>query len=146
MDAIKRLVSTSSLKTSFLAHLSERKPQLFMNYDDVSDILMLMVAPPDTETVVHYIDHNVAVLYTPNDLEIVGLQIEDFDKQFVPLYSSLKKAWTLRDTGIKRGNVWDLTVAVEEKKIMFAIDVVKAAQPILGRPADKLEKALAYVC
>lgn len=146
MDAIKRLVETSSLKTSFLAQMGERKPQLFMNYNDESDILMLMVAPPDTETVVHYIDHNVAVLYTPDDLEIVGLQVEDFESEFLPLYDSLKKTWRLRDTEIKRGNIWDLTIAVEEKKVLFAIDVIKAAQPVLGRSADKLEKALAYAC
>jgi hypothetical protein len=146
MDAIKRLVATSSLKTSFLARVSERKPQLFLNYNDESDILMLMVAPQDTETVVHYIDHNVAVLYTPDDLEIVGLQIEDFESEFVPLYNSLKKTWRLRDTGIKRGSVWDLTLAVEEKKLKVAIEVVKAAHPILGRPADELEKVLAYAC
>jgi hypothetical protein len=146
MDAIKRLVATSSLKTSFLASMSECKPQLFLNYNNESDILMLMVAPPDTETVVHYLDHNVAVLYTPDDLEIVGLQVEDFESEFVPLYDSLKKTWRLRDTEIKRGSIWDLTLAVEEKKVSFAIEVVKAAQPVLGRKADKLEKALAYAC
>ena len=107
---------------------------------------MLMVAPQETETVVHYVDRNVAVLYTPDDLEIVGLQIEDFESEFVPLYSSLKKTWRLRDTEIKRGNVWDLTLAVEEKKIRVAIEVVKATQPILGHSADALEKVLEYAC
>ena len=146
MDAIKSLVATSSLKTSYLARLNERKPQLFLNYNEESDILMLMVAPQETETVVHYVDRNVAVLYTPDDLEIVGLQIEDFESEFVPLYSSLKKTWRLRDTEIKRGNVWDLTLAVEEKKIRVAIEVVKATQPILGHSADALEKVLEYAC
>ncbi len=32
MDAIKRLVATNKLKTSFLAHAGERKTQLFFNF------------------------------------------------------------------------------------------------------------------
>ncbi len=107
---------------------------------------MLLVTSPEIETVVHYIDRNVAVLYTPDNLEIVGLQIEDFESEFIPMYSSLQKIWSLRDTEIVRGNVWDLTVAVEEKKIKVALEVVKATKSVLGNPATELEKVLAYAC
>jgi hypothetical protein len=146
MDAIKPLIDTTSLKTSFLAKIAFRKAQLFLNYEKESDILMLLVISPDTETVVHYIDRHVAVLYTPDDLEIVGLQVEDFESEFVPMYSSLKKAWSIRDTKIRRENVLDLSLAVEEKKVRMAIEVIKATQPIIGSPANKLEKALEYTC
>jgi hypothetical protein len=52
----------------------------------------------------------------------------------------------LRNTEIKRGNVWDFSLAVEEKKIKVAIAVIRAEQPIIGMPAQKLEKVLGYAC
>jgi uncharacterized protein YuzE len=145
MDAIKRLVATESLKTTFLSQLiGKRTPPLFINYDEDADTFMLLLDSPNTETIVHYVNDDVALLYTPEQLEIVGLQIEDFQSEFVPTYNALQKVWRLSDSGIKRGNVWDLTLATQGRQLKVAIEVVKAAQPFIGSPAKQIGKVLEY--
>jgi uncharacterized protein YuzE len=141
--AINRLVETSSLKTTFLTKFAGRKVPLFFQYDDKADTLMLLFVPPTTETIVHYVNDDVAILYTPDKLEIVGLQIEDFESEFVPMFSALQKVWKLSDSiPIARGNVWDFTLAVERKQLNVANEVVKAARPVIGAPAKQIEKVL----
>ena len=142
MDTIPKLIETAELKTSFLANSVNFKPSLFFNFDKESDILMLLLIPPENETLVHYIDRHVAVLYTPNDFEIVGLQVEDFVSEFMPMYNSLQKSWSIKNTEIKTENVWDFSLAVKEKNIKVAIEIAKAIQPIVGRPATEFEKVL----
>ena len=144
MDAIKRLVATESLKTTFLSRLAGKRAPLFLHYDDEADTLILLLESPNVETTVHYVNDDVALLYTPDKLEIVGLQIEDFQSEFVPMYSSLQKVWRLSDSEVKRGNVWDLTLATQGRQLNVALEVVRAAQPVIGPPAKQLERALEY--
>ncbi|NOH01168.1 MAG: hypothetical protein HND47_03925 [Chloroflexi bacterium] len=145
MDAVKKLVSTNSLKTTLLSAMVKRKKSpLFFHYDDEMDVFMLLLADPNTETVVHYVDEHVAILYIPDSHEIVGLQIEDFVNQFMPKYNSLQRAWKLSDAGIRRDNLWDLTLAVEKQKITVALEVLKATEPLIGQPAQWIERALEY--
>ena len=99
MDAIKRLVSTDALKTNFLSQMAGKRTPLFLHYDEEADTLMLILGSPNVETVVHYVNDDVALLYTPDKLEIVGLQIEDFQSEFVPMYNSLQKVWKLSNLG-----------------------------------------------
>ena len=145
MDAIERLIATDTLKTSLLSELLGEKAPLFLHYDDEIDTLILLLASPNTETVVHYVNDDVALLYTPEKLEIVGLQIEDFQSEFIHLYSSLQKVWRFSKCGIKpNSNVRDLTLAVKEQQLSVALEVVRAAQPLIGPPAKKIEKVLEY--
>ena len=146
MASIQQIIPTNALKTNLLSEMTKhRKYPLFFRYDKELDVLMILVVPPTIETTVHYLDDHVAILNT-NELEIVGLQIEDFEIEFVPMYNSLQKVWRLSDFGVKKtgGNVWDLTLAVEEKQLMVALEVVRAVEPILGQPAQKFERVLEY--
>ena len=124
--------------------VQRKRAPLFFHYEEETDVFMLLLADPATETVVHYVDENVAILYIPDSYEIVGLQIEDFVNQFMPKFNSLQKAWKLSDLGIRPGNLWDLTLVVEEQKITLALEVLKAAEPLIGQPAKWIERALEY--
>lgn len=105
---------------------------------------MLLFVPPDTETIVHYLDDHVGVLYLPDSLEIVGLQIENFERSFLPRYQNLQDVWHMMDRGVQPSNVWDLTLAVEKKKVMVAIEVIKASEPTLGEPAEEMVRVLKF--
>ena len=145
MDAVKRLVPTKSLKTSLLSSMVQRKRSpLFFHYDEETDVFMLLLADPNTETVVHFVDEHVAILYIPDSYEIVGLQIDDFVNIFMPKFNALQKAWKLSDVGVRNGNLWDLTLAVEERKVTVALEVIKAAEPLIGQTAQWIERALEY--
>ena len=139
---IKTIVAPEKFKTSYLAQGPKR---LSFFYDDEADELMLMLANPEDEAVVHYLDNHVGILFDPESFEIVGLQIEGFKKGFVPKYVSLEKAWKLSDFGdINRADVGELSVIIEEKQLQVALAVVKAAGPILGQTATPFERALEY--
>ncbi len=144
MAEIKPLISTSELKTTLLASLIRQGQRpLFVHYDSEFDALMLLVVPPETETVVHYVDDHIALLYQPDTLEIVGMQVEDFEHSFLPAHENVQRVWRLSDTGNELENVGDMILAVERMKPEVAREVVKAAEDLLGKPGQELVKALA---
>lgn len=143
MDKIKQLINTDQLNTSYLSTLGPQS-KLFFHFDESSDILMLLFVPPEKETIVHYLDRYVAILYTPENNEIVGIQIEDFQSDFVPMYSDLQKAWCLSNFVVGDENIWDLTIEIEERKHVVALEVIKAKQSIIGKPAEEFERVLEY--
>ena len=144
MANIKRLVESNQLKTSYLSKI-QHKGSFFFNFDDQSDILMLLFVSPKTKTIVHYVDRYVSILYTPDDFEIVGLQIEDFQSDFIPLYSELQKAWCLSNFVVNNENIWDLTLRVEERKLNVALQVIRAKHKVIGKPAKEFERVLERV-
>src|SRR5258707_1936385 len=82
--ALERLVKTSDLKTGFLAAAAKSKHRsIHIDYDKRFDALMLLLVPPETETIVHYVDDHVALLYRSENLEIVGIQVEEFERGFL---------------------------------------------------------------
>ncbi len=144
MDEIKRLVSTEDLRTTLLVRLAKEHHQsLFVKYDSASDTLIVLLVSPELETVVHYVDDHVALLYLPDTFEIVGLQVEDFEYSFVPQHEAVSRLWRLSDTGIKLDNFGDMILAVEKIKPAVAREVLKAAEAIVGEPAAELAALLA---
>lgn len=141
MDTIKPLVDESQLKSNFLSSIGESIP-LNLHYDDLSDTLMLLFVSPYIETIVHYLDRNVAILYREDDLEIVGLQIEGFQKEFIPKYTKLQKIWCLSDFGINDKNIWDLSIEVRERNLKVALEIIRVKENIIGRSAKAFEKVL----
>ncbi|HLE41412.1 MAG TPA: hypothetical protein VI956_07895 [Nitrospirota bacterium] len=144
MVSPKQLISPSKLKTKYLASFSGHEPFFFF-YDNEADELVIMLISPDTETTVHYVDKNVGILFQPDNLEIVGLQVEGFQKSFIPSHNSLQDAWKLSSSkGVPLDNLGDLSMFIREKQITFALKVIRASKPVLGKPAKKLEEALEY--
>jgi len=145
MAGIARLVPTTDLKTNYLGELIEAGQQKnFFYYDDDLDELIIMAVPPETETVVHYIEgeSHVAIIYQADTLEIVGLQIEDFEKGFLPKYAAVEKVWRLSDC-VKVNTVWDMALTVKKMQPRVAREVAKASIPLLGESAKRLVKVFA---
>jgi len=143
MDKIKSLINTSQLKTNYLSSIREQNKLLF-NYEKDSDILIMLFVSPEVETTVHYLDRNVAILYESKNKEIVGLQIEDFQSEFLPLYSDLQKAWCLSDFKFTDDCFWDLKLKVEERKLFVAKKIISAKQNVIGKSAKEFERVLEY--
>lgn len=74
IDPVERLVKTASLILPLLPR------DVSLHYDSESDML---IAAPATESVVHYIDEHLALLYDPDTLEVAGFQIEAFCHSFL---------------------------------------------------------------
>jgi hypothetical protein len=148
MAGIERLIPTKKLKTTRLAKLAKGKPciQPFMRYDSEADILILMVVPPDTRTVVHYIDDHVALLYEHGTLEIVGMQVEGFERSFLPKHASVQRVWSLRESIEElpeNMDFGDMILAVERMKPQVAREIVRASEGLADLPARELEAVFA---
>ncbi len=141
--AIKKLIHEDELKTNHLKEIAEGKRfrQLFINYDPGFDSLLILTVPPDTETVIHYIDdQNVALVYDSNSLEIVGFQIEDFEYSFLPKHAGVAKVWRLSDSVniSDLRDFGDLIVKVESEKPAIAREVFLASEDIFIRQGELL--------
>jgi len=130
MDAQKPLIETSSLRTKTLGEKAKNKEMPIVRYDREFDSFMLLFVPPMTETVVHYVDDHVALLYEPESREIVGLQIEDFVRSFLPNHASLQKIWRLSEAMGSKEKVKDLgdmIFIVETVKPKMVREVIEAS-------------------
>ena|SRR5258708_4493074 len=144
MAGIERLVPTDQLRTSLLVKLaSEGRHPLFLDYDKNFDALRFLVVPLDVPTVVHYVDRYVALLYQPDDFEIVGLQVENFVRSFLPNHAAVQRLWKLSDTGTIIKDFGEMVIIVEEIKPQVARAVVKATEDLLGEPGADLAAILA---
>jgi len=105
-----------------------------MHYNSDSDILMLMFVPPDVETIVHYIDEHVALLYDPENQEVVGFQVEAFQRAFLPQHSSVENAWKLSDSGKELQDLGDLSLAFEAGKSEIARELTNITERLIDLP------------
>jgi len=138
MDTIERLINTDDLKTSRLIRNLEREQGKFMYYDPVSDILLLTIVPPTTESVVHYLDDHVALLYEPESLEVVGFQVEAFEHSFMPEHETLRAVWRLSDANVTLENIGDLIMVFERKKQIVAQELKNITRNLLSGSSRRL--------
>ena len=138
MDTIERLINTDDLITSRLIRNLDREQGKFMYYDPVSDILLLTITPPTTESVVHYIDDHVALLYEPESLEVVGFQVEAFEHSFMPEHETLKAVWRLSDANVALENIGDLIMVFERKKQIVAQELKNITRNLLSGSSRRL--------
>ncbi len=144
MAGIEHLVATDQLKTGLLMSIEkgQQARQQYYTYEPVFDAFIMLVVPPETDTVAHYVDDQVALLYRADDYEIVGIQVEAFQKRFVPKHANVERVWRLSDSGTKLNNMGDLIFAVKHEERRLAEEVLKAANNVLGVPGRELAEAL----
>ena len=144
MADIKRLTQTHDLKTEFLKTFKDHPHQIFVKHDQTFDALLILLVPPDVETVVHYVDNRVGLLYRPTDLEIVGLQVEAFEHSFLPDHDTVRHVWRLSDTGDELEDFGDLVLAVERRQPEVAREVARAAEATLPESDQEFVRAIEY--
>ncbi len=140
MAGIEALVRTSELKTNRLSSSgskAEAKHVHSIHYDDLADTLTILLIQPHDSVVVHYLDDHVGFLYEDKSLEIVGLQVDAFEKGFLPKSRSIQRVWMGAEyEGVK--DFGQLSIAFERAEPQVVREVVKAARPILGPAGAKL--------
>jgi hypothetical protein len=141
-----RLVNTAQLKTNLLHKSATQKSlQLSVDYDKDFDALYIRFIAPDSgvDTVVHYIDDHVAFLYRADDMEIVGLQVEDFEFSFLPRHDNVMRVWKASEAGITFEDLGDMMLEVGRLTPKVAREIVRAAEDVLGEPGQELAEMLA---
>lgn len=134
------------LKWGFMKERAKAKLPSFFKYDKSFDCFMLLLVSPSEETVVHYVDDNVALLYRPKDKQIVGLQIEGFEKSFLPKHAALARTWRLSENTrpFEFKDAGELILQVNRIRLKIVREVAIASRPFIGRDASVLEEAVAY--
>lgn len=132
-----------SLKTKTWKRLASAGRRPFFQYDSDADYVMFSMVPFDIETTVHYIDKYFAFLYTA-DKEIVGFQIENFAKGFLPQHASIEKVWKLSEVNDKNdpiSNFGELTIKAGKIVPLFFKEILKTAD---YPRAKELEQAFQF--
>lgn len=146
MAELKQLFKTKDLKTTQLDNFAINKQKtIYLNYDGSVDELIMLFVNPESKSIVHYIDSHVAILYEPKTMEVIGIQVEAFQKSFITKYAALQKVWRLRDCcdDLTFNNFGDIAIAFERQKPAVAREVVKITEDLLHQQRRKLIPVLA---
>ena len=143
MAGIPRLIDTSELKTALWHNaVKDDSSHVSIYYNDRVDAITLLIVSPKVQNIVHYIDDHVALLYNPENNEIIGVRVESFQKSFLPKYAQLEKVWKLSESGVRVENFGDLIIAVkkyEEQRPLIANEISRITGRLVEREGIRLE-------
>jgi hypothetical protein len=144
MAEIERLIPTNKLQTEYLKNFPKAQRPLTIKYDKRFDALLILLVSPETPTVVHYVDEHVGLLYRPGDFEIVGIQVEAFERSFLPNHAPVDKAWRLSDSCDELEDFGDLVLAFERRQPEVAREVMRAAEKNLSKTEREYVRAIEH--
>lgn len=141
MADLNPLVPSSDLKTNRLE--IHTGPVYSVRYQPGFDALIILIVPPERDTIVHYVDNQAAFIYEDETLEIVGVQIEAFERSFLPRHPDLQNIWRMKDASLDIQDFGDLAFLFERIKPQLAREVVQATSDRLGPQGRELIAAVA---
>jgi hypothetical protein len=132
MATLERLVKNKDLKMNYVSSLAKGIPtKTYVHFDKILDTFFVMFVSPETETVIHYIDDYVGLMYDPQNLEVVGVQIESF-KEFAQQNQSIEKAWEIKIDCAKVDDLGDLYTVKDKKEKIIAREIAKVAEATIS--------------
>ena len=148
MAQIDRLVETKELNMTRLLEQLEKGHVASVRFDEYVDMLVVYLVPcGQAETVVHYVDEFVGLIYTPENMEVVGFQVEAFKRGFLPAHETVSNAWKLSESGTELGEdveLADLILFVEKKKMEVVRGVAESVDDDFFERAYRQRGQLAY--
>jgi hypothetical protein len=129
--AIKRnLISSKDLnmETFDCFMQDEAATPYSIDYDPVFDALFVYIKPAKKETIVQYVTDRLGLIYEYKTKEVIGVQIDAFNKKFLKEYPKLRKAWEFEDCG----DFASASREIEERKPIIAREVVQVAECALA--------------
>jgi len=127
------IIKTNELKTNLL----KRDPK-DVKYDKDFDALRIYFEDSVKRFVVHYLDDYVAVLFSPETKEIIGIQVEAFDKVFIRKHSDLESAWILSKNCEEHNleNIGDMMFFAQRRYKKINEEVKEIAESLLYNKND----------
>jgi hypothetical protein len=93
MADIAPLVKTEELNWSKLKEIwDQHLDPKYINLDEELDELVLLYVEPGIQTFVHYVESDVALICTAEELDVVGFQIEGFRRSFLQNHRDVTRA------------------------------------------------------
>ncbi|MDI6770106.1 MAG: hypothetical protein QMD04_10595 [Anaerolineales bacterium] len=120
MANIERLVRTTELKLTKLRKLSEERLYRSANlsYDPDFDELLIFFENYQDRYIVHPVDENVSLLYEPDTKEVVGIQVEAFERSFIRRYENVGKTWRLSENceEFEHSDLGDIYIILQKRQ------------------------------
>lgn len=111
---MNHLIQTNELKTNNWYQQEKRQFKPKYRYDSEDDVLIFYFTEKEKSRIItHFLDKNVAFLYRHSDKEIVGMRIDDFERDFLPQTPG-QKTWRLSDLDITLAGICDIVFTVEK--------------------------------
>lgn len=135
MADIQQLVRTSELKLNALENLSKEESKIFasVKYIPGFDALLILFDNCQKRYITHPIDEYVSLLYEPGTKEVIGIQVEAFEKSFVHKYADLEKTWKLSDNceDFPYEDMGDIYLMIESRRPRIAREVGKITEQLI---------------
>lgn len=138
MAALKNLLGSKDLKFNIVeSFLSEKLPVYSSNLDKELDTLFVYLQCPSGDVVAHFLDEYFAFLYSPETMEVIGMQVEDFSS-FVEEKAAIKKGLTIKFSASKPITYADLSEEKAKKDYFIASHLLKAAEQNAKYAIDRI--------
>jgi hypothetical protein len=137
---LEPIVNSNQLKTTLL-----NNPPVTIRYNNVFDALKIYFDNPNQKQVIHYLDDYVALIFSPESKEIIGIQVEAFEKVFIHKHTRLETAWRLTDNCQERQleDIGDMMLFVQVRQEKVTNEVRTIAESLLLDAGN--QPKLAYV-
>lgn len=137
---IDAIVNPNQLDTTLL-----RKPPVTIQYDESFDALKIFFDNPNQKQVVHYLDDHVALVFSPESKEVIGIQVEAFEKTFIHEHSKVETAWRLTENceDHQLNDIGDMMVFVQLRQNRVTDEVRNITESLLF--GNDKQKKFAYV-
>ncbi len=132
MATIDPILRTEDLDSKFVVSAIEQNthPEQIL-FDSDCDCLTVLYAPPETETVVHYLkEDEFALLFDPETRMIVGFQIEAFLRSYSERHAGDAGVQAVAGVARQLAEYGDLVVIHEEPRPTVADPVREIARQI----------------
>ncbi len=88
------LMTPDNLKSNIMDGAFGKTPhKVYAVYDDLMDEFMFKLTQPETLVAEFPISDSFALLVEPTTLEVVGFQLSEFTKEYLPKMQELNKIW-----------------------------------------------------
>lgn len=129
MAAIKRIIQPSQFKVDLLNQFIAGKiAPKFVHYDVELDELFMVFQDKEIPNAAHPLDDFISLLFEPISMEVIGVQVDDFQGEFLSRCPTVRKVWKVNDCC---DNFEDIQRVYEKKEPQIAREVACVAEQLL---------------
>lgn len=117
MGKTSDLIKLQELKSTMIDGAFGITPHNFyVVYDDLMDEFFIKITQPETVVSSFYITDKFALLVEPKTKEVIGFQLGEFSKEFLPHFNRLNKLWEKKNLKDQLGEYQTVPYEPSKKK------------------------------
>jgi len=109
--------------------------KLWANYDAESDSVIIYLNGGPQPSVSVYTDDDLYLMVDPNDRQLVGFHVENWEKSFVPAHAEINAAWTpikqTSDNSVADSQPWETLMRMLALWTIFILRAEHSGPPAM---------------